>query len=364
MESLYLLLAFVLSFAVAFAATPLVKVFAVKIGAVDKPSERRIHKKPTPRLGGLAIFYGFVISILCFCDINADVQGMIFGSLVIVVLGIVDDAKQLTAKVKLPFQILAALILCIFGARIDVLTVPQFISPEGVINLGWWSYPLTVLWVVGVTNAVNLIDGMDGLAAGVSSIASMSLFCISLILGDPVVAVITAALAGACFGFLPYNFNPAKIFMGDTGATFLGFILASVSVIGLFKSYAVISFAVPFLVLGLPIFDTGFTIIRRIISRRPIMQPDREHLHHRLLDMGFSQKQSVAILYLISTVLGICAIVLISSGAIRALVLIAMIIIFLVFASRFMGIREHEKTTEELNTETHGEEKVDNNEEH
>lgn len=358
MDSLYLLLAFVLAFAVAFISTPLVKTFAVKIGAVDHPGERRIHKKTIPRLGGLAIFYGFVIAALCFCPVDRSVQGMIFGSLIIVMVGIIDDAKQLSAKVKLPFQILAALVLCLYDVRIDVLTVPSFISETGVLSLGWLSYPVTVLWVVGITNAVNLIDGMDGLAAGVSSIASMSLFCIALIVGEYNTAVITAALAGACFGFLPYNFNPAKIFMGDTGATFLGFILASVSIIGLFKSYAVISFVVPFLVLGLPIFDTGFTIIRRIIRKKPIMAPDREHLHHRLLDMGFSQKQAVSILYLISSVLGISAIVLIGSGPIRALLLIAVILIFIVFASRIVS--DKEKNLDELDTPSIIKEKEEN----
>ncbi len=344
------LFSFVVSFLVAFLSTPFVKNFAIKIGAVDVPDhKRRIHTKKTPRLGGLAIFYGFAVSVLLFCKIDKAVQGIILGSIIIVILGIIDDVKQLSAKVKLPFQILAALVVALHGVRISVLTVPEFIVAEGVLSLDWISYPLTILWIVGVTNAVNLIDGMDGLAAGVSSIASMSLFCISLIIGDGAVAVLTAALAGACFGFLPFNFNPAKIFMGDTGATFLGFILASVSMVGLFKSYAIISFAVPFLVLGLPIFDTGFAIIRRIANRKPIMEADGEHIHHKLLGMGFSQKKTALILYLISTVLGISAIVLISSGPLRAAILIGAILVVMLIASR--GIIMDKKTENENNEE-------------
>jgi len=335
MEGMWLLFAFVISFIVAFATTPFVKGFAHKIGAIDMPDgERRIHKRAIPRLGGLAIFYGFMVSVLSLCQIDMAVRGMIVGSLIIVTLGIIDDVKQLNAKVKFLFQILAAVVVVMHGVQIYRLTMPSFIVPEGYLELGIFSIPITIIWIVGVTNAVNLIDGLDGLAVGVSSIASMSLFCIALIVSEQNIALITAALAGACFGFLPYNFNPAKIFMGDTGSMFLGYILSTVSIMGLFKGYAVISFVVPFLVLGLPLFDTGFAIIRRIATHKPIMGADRGHLHHKLLDMGFSQKQTVGILYIISTVLGLSAVVLIGSGAIRALVLIAAIIIGIVFAAR------------------------------
>ncbi len=340
MDKISLLLAFVISFIITFATTPFVKQIASKVGIVDKPdSERRVHKKPIPLLGGLAMFYGFIVSVIVFGELDNNIRGMALGALVILVVGIIDDARQLSAKVKLPFQILAAVILVLHDIRIDVVSVPAFISDTGVLHLGIWGIPLTVIWVVGVTNAVNLIDGLDGLAAGVCSISCMSLLCIALIVGEFEVALITAALTGCCFGFLPYNFNPAKIFMGDTGSTFLGFILASVSIMGLFKSYAVISVAVPFLVLGLPLFDTGFAILRRVKAGKPIMSPDREHLHHRVLDMGFSQKKTVSIIYLMCTVLGLCAVLMVSNGILQALLLIVGVILAVLLASKIIGSR-------------------------
>ena len=356
MEKYFLLFAFVVAFVVAFATTPFAKAFAIHFDAVDRPEARRINKKTIPRMGGLAIFYGFIVSVLAFCDIDRSVSGIILGALIIVAVGIIDDIKQLSAKIKLPFQILAAVVLCLHGVTINFITAPEFISPSGILPLGVWSYPVTVIWIVGVTNAVNLIDGLDGLAAGLSSIASMSLFCIALIVGDFSVAIITAALAGACFGFLPYNFNPAKIFMGDTGSTFLGFILASVSILGVFKGYAVISFAVPFLVLGLPLFDTGAAIVRRIKNKKPIMEPDKEHLHHKLLAMGFSQKRTVLILYVIATVLGLSAIVLIGSGPWRAVALVSVVLIIIISSAVFSS-RAHKN--EENETDAIQEEKDD-----
>ncbi len=343
-----LMLSFVISFAVSFATTPFVKALATKIGAVDKPGEaRRVHKKATPLLGGLAIFYGFVISVLCLCKIDAGVRGMIIGSIIIVICGIFDDINPIRPRLKLLCQLAAALVVVLHGIVITRISMPTFISPSGVVELGVFSIPITIIWILGVTNAVNLIDGLDGLASGVSAIASMTLFCIALIASEGNIAVITAALAGACFGFLPYNFNPAKIFMGDTGAMFLGFILSTVSIMGLFKAYAVISFVVPFVVLGLPLFDTSFAILRRIKNHKPIMEADRGHLHHRLLDMGFSQKQTVCILYLISTVLGLSAVVLIGGGALRALVLLAAIIIAMVVAFAIISKSDVKKEEEE-----------------
>lgn len=332
--SIGLLLAFVIAFVVAFATTPFIKAVAIKVGAVDDPSksDRRVHKKATPLLGGIAIFYGFVVSVLCLCNIDKGVQGMIIGSLIIVLLGIFDDIKSLHPVIKLIGQILAAVVMVLHGVQIDRISMPTIISPTGVLELGMFSVPVTIIWIVAVTNAVNLIDGLDGLAAGISSIASMTLFCIALIASEYNIAIITAALAGASFGFLPYNFNPAKIFMGDTGAMFLGFILSSISIMGVFKAYAVISFVVPVIVLGLPLFDTGFAIFRRLKNHKPIMGADRGHLHHKLLDMGFSQKQTVGILYLISTVLGLSAVVLIGAGAVRAMVLVAIIIVAMIVA--------------------------------
>lgn len=214
---------------------------------------------------------------------------------------------------------MAALVAVLEGNRIEFLSNPNIFSKEPFWELGWLSIPISVLWIVAITNSVNLIDGLDGLACGVSTISSMTLLVIALIVSEPDVAILMAALAGACIGFLPYNLNPAKIFMGDTGSTFLGFILATVSIQGLFKFYAIISFAVPFLMLGLPIFDTCFAILRRVAKGQSPMSPDRGHIHHRLIDMGFSQKQAVAVLYIISAILGLSAVVLTTIGVVRAM---------------------------------------------
>ena len=334
-----LMVAFIVAFIVTFFTTPFVKNLAFKIGAVDIPKDnRRMHKKPTARLGGLAIFLGFIASAIIFADLSSEIVGMLIGCAVIVTLGVFDDIYTLSAKVKLLVQIVAA--LC--PVKIDFIRVPSFISEYGYIGLGWFAIPLTVLWIVGITNAVNLLDGLDGLACGVSSISALTLLVIAIIVGEGNVAFLTSALAGACFGFLPYNFNPAKLFMGDTGALFLGFILSSVSVQGLFKGYAIISIAAPLLILGLPIFDTLSAILRRVKDHRSIMSPDRGHLHHRLVDSGFSQKQAVLTIYLLCIVLCLAAVVLIATGAVSWWVFIAVIlglILFLTITPKIIELR-------------------------
>ena len=303
-------LALLTALVVSFLMTPVVKSFAYKVGAIDVPKdERRMHHKPIPRLGGLAIFAGFMASILLFVDIrlNPQMQSILLGAVIIVVLGVVDDIMALPAKLKFVIQIAAALIPVLNGVSIQALSNPNIFSPNAYWVLNWLSVPVTVLWIVGITNAVNLIDGLDGLANGVSAISAATVLVIALICSEAQVAVVMAALVGACVGFLPYNLNPAKMFMGDTGATFLGFILSTMSIQGLFKFYAVISFAVPFLILGLPIFDTAFAMIRRMAHGQSPMHADRGHIHHRLIDMGLNQKQAVATLYVISGILGLSA---------------------------------------------------------
>jgi len=231
------------------AATPAVKLFANRIGAIDVPKdERRVHKSPVPRLGGLAIFIGFLLSVVLFADITVQIRGILIGAVIVVIVGAIDDMKPLRAYIKLIFQIIAALIAIMHGVVIDVFSNPLVFSASEYVSLGILSIPITVIWIVAITNSVNLIDGLDGLAVGVSIISSVVMLIIALMLSDPNVAIIMAALAGACLGFLPYNFNPAKIFMGDAGALLLGYVLATVSILGLFKFYAVVSFAAPFLV--------------------------------------------------------------------------------------------------------------------
>ena len=337
-----LLIAFIVAFIITFIATPFVKNLAFKIGAVDIPKDnRRMHKKPTARLGGLAIFLGFIISIIIFSKPSTEMTGMLIGCCVIVILGVFDDIYTLSAKLKLVVQIVAALCPVLAGVKIDFIRVPSMISEYGYVGLGWLAIPITLIWIVGITNAVNLLDGLDGLACGVSTISSVTLLVIAIIVGEGDVAFITSALAGACFGFLPYNFNPAKLFMGDTGALFLGFILSTVSVQGLFKGYAIISIAAPLLILGLPIFDTLSAILRRLKNHQPIMSPDRGHLHHRLIDAGFSQKQAVLTIYLLCIVLCIAAIALIATGAVSWWVFLAVIaglILFLKFTPKIIEI--------------------------
>ena len=316
----YVVLALLVALVVSFLMTPVVKTFAYKVGAIDVPKDaRRMHKVPIPRLGGLAIFIGFMVSILLFVSITSEMKSILLGAVIIVVLGVVDDIMALPAMFKFVVQIAAALIPALNGVVIQAFSNPNIFSDNLYWVLGKLSIPFTVLWIVAITNSVNLIDGLDGLANGVSAISATTMLVLALLVSEAQVAIVMAALVGACIGFMPYNMNPAKMFMGDTGATFLGYILATMSIQGLFKFYAVISFAVPFLILGLPIFDTAFAMIRRMAHGQSPMHPDRGHIHHRLIDMGLSQKQAVASLYVISAILGLSAVVLTTSNEWKAL---------------------------------------------
>lgn len=342
-------LALIVALVVSFLASPIVKTFAYKVGAVDVPKDnRRMHHVPIPRLGGLAIFLGFIVSILLFAEMTDQFRSILLGSVIIVVLGVVDDITPLPAKFKFFIQIVAALIPALNGVLIHVLSNPNLLSENPYWDMGALSIPVTVLWIVAITNAVNLIDGLDGLAIGVSAISATTVLVISLLVSELQVAVVMAALVGACVGFMPYNLNPAKMFMGDTGATFLGYILACMSVEGLFKSWAIISFAVPFLILGLPIFDTAFAFIRRIAHGQSPMQADRSHIHHRLIDMGLNQKQAVATLYVISAILGLSAVVLTTSGELRAMIFFVSLCVVAMVAARAVFPRE---VREELHEE-------------
>ena len=320
--------AIIVALIISLGATPIVKTFAHRVGAIDIPNDaRRVHKHPIPRLGGLAIFIGFLLSVVFFAEIDRQVQGILLGAVLMVVIGVIDDIVPVHALLKFFVQIAAALIAVHHGVQIYMFSNPNVFSDVAYVSLGIMTIPVTVLWIVAITNAVNLIDGLDGLAVGVSAISSVVVLTIALMVADLNVAVIMAALVGACLGFMPHNFNPAKIFMGDTGALLLGYVLATVSIIGLFKFYAVVSFAVPFLVLALPLFDTAFAFIRRLVKGQNPMSPDRGHFHHRLIDMGLSQKQAVAILYAISGLLGLSAVVITTSGEIRAGILIISVLL-------------------------------------
>ncbi|MDY4696650.1 MraY family glycosyltransferase [Selenomonas montiformis] len=336
------MLAFVIAAGVALLITPGVIFLAARTGAMDAPDARKVHKKPIPRIGGIGIYAAFmaaIFSVLSFVEVTAEVRteliGLMVGGSLIVLVGVIDDYKNLPAKVKLVGQILAAAVLVIaFDVRIDFITDPfgDYIYTE------WLAIPVTIFWIVGLTNTVNLIDGLDGLAAGVSTIASITIFLVALQQGILLVAVLTAALAGAAFGFLYYNFNPARIFMGDSGSMFLGYMLAGISVIGAVKSAATIALIVPILALGLPILDTTFAIVRRYRGGVPIFKPDKGHLHHRLLDLGFSQRQAVLLMYVISALLGLSAVALTEVSSQFAILIVCVVVAAVLFGAKKIGI--------------------------
>ena len=342
-----MLLAFVVSLLVASVMTPPVKRCAEKVGAIDVPKDnRRVHDHPIPRMGGLAIFIGFVLSLIFFVPMSTKVLGLLVGSVIIAVMGGVDDIVSLNPWVKLAGQIVAALVAIRCGLVFDVISNPNIFAEETYIEIGWLSVPLTMLWIVGCTNAVNLIDGLDGLAVGVSAISSLTMLIVSLFVSEPVVSIILAALTGACLGFMPYNLNPAKIFMGDVGSQLLGFVLSTASIMGLFKLHAIITFFVPLLALALPLADTIFAFFRRILHGQSPFKADKGHFHHRLLAMGLNQKQVVAVLYGISAVLGLLAVLMAGdSMAVKIICLAAAFIISLVIWFKVFknnpNLREH-----------------------
>lgn len=308
---LRILLSFAVALVVAYFMTPPVKSFAQRVGAMDVPRDgRRVHDHPVPRMGGLAIFVGFTVAMILFVSFTTQVLGLMLGALIIAAMGAVDDIVNLRPWIKLSIQIIAALVAIRCGIIFNAVSNPNFLSDVGTIPIGSLSIPLTVLWIVGCTNAVNLIDGLDGLAVGVSGISSMTMLIVSLFVAEPNTTFILAALCGACVGFMPFNMNPAKIFMGDVGSQFLGFVLACVSVMGLFKLHTVITFLVPVLAMAIPLADTVFAVFRRLIHGQSPFHADKGHFHHRLLAMGLNQKQAVAVLYGISAVMGLVAVLL------------------------------------------------------
>lgn len=321
-------------------ATPIVRKLAFKIGAVDVPKDdRRVHKKAMPLMGGLAIFAAVIISVLIFLPLDKTTFSILIGGTLIVISGIIDDLKDMSPKVKLLFQILAGVVLILGGIKVDFITNP-FTSNSSLLYLRWLSIPITLFWVVGITNTLNLIDGLDGLAAGVAMISSLSLMLVASKFGYGEITILSAIVAGSCLGFLPFNFNPAKIFMGDTGALFLGFMLAAISIEGVMKSVATIAVIVPILILGVPIFDTTFAIFRRLLNGQSIMAADKGHLHHRLLNKGFSQKKTVLILYGISSIFGLFAVLIAKANSRQAVYLSVALFIGSVLMAIKIGLFE------------------------
>jgi UDP-GlcNAc:undecaprenyl-phosphate GlcNAc-1-phosphate transferase len=302
--------------------TPLVKKFAIKIGATDRPNQRKVHQKIMPRLGGLAIFISFVIGLLVLRPSGEFALPILIGSVIIILTGFFDDLMELSAKVKLLGQLAAAFVVVLSGVQVEYINLPF----GGEIEFGFLSIPLTILWIVGVTNAINLIDGLDGLAAGVSSIALITISSMALLKGDIYVFSIGLILLGSTLGFLVYNFHPAKIFMGDTGALFLGYMIAVLSLLG-FKNVTMISLIVPVIILGVPISDTFFAIIRRIVNKQPLSAPDKSHLHHCLLRLGYSHRQTVLLIYAMAASFGLAAFIFSMATMWGALIMLAVLVL-------------------------------------
>lgn len=353
-------IAFVLAFITTFVITPYTIKLAKKLGAVDTPKdERRINQVTMPRLGGLAIIAGFTVSIIYLLIIlsvensinllednnHMKLLGFLIGGLIISVVCFIDDLKDVPPVVKLLAQIVAAIVVVAFGLKIENINIP-FLYKVGLPNV--FSIILTIGWIIGITNAINLIDGLDGLSSGIALISCVSMLIIFALNGSPIIAILLiTALAGALSGFLPFNFNPAKTFMGDSGSNFIGYCLAVISIFGVAKTYTLVVVVAPLIVLGLPVLDTIVSIIRRIIkgkSIKAIMKADKGHLHHTLLNHGFSQKEAVFIMYGVTAALGLFAIILLDSGIWKALSFLLMIIAIVA-----IGYRNFEKEKEEIN---------------
>lgn len=337
-------IAFLLAFIVTFMATPYTIKIAKKIGAVDVPKdERRMHKRAMPKFGGPAVILGFLVSVIYLLIVmtledtivlngpeNYGIKliGMFLGIVIIGITCVIDDIKTIKPLTKLTGQVLAAIVAVMFGIRIGSIDF-AFVQASELGEV--LSALVTIIWIVGVTNAINLIDGLDGLSAGISVISAVSLLIIFVLNGSPMVAIILiTALAGALVGFLPFNFSPAKTFIGDTGSNFLGYAISIIAILGVAKTYTAAVIVLPLIVLGLPIFDTLWAIIRRLIkgkSIKAIFKADKGHLHHRIVAKGFSQKQAVLILYGISATFGIFAVILLDSGIWKALSFLLMVIV-------------------------------------
>ena len=320
--------------------TPVVKKLAFKIGATDKPNQRKVHQKIMPRLGGLAIYISFVLGVFLF---NPDapflypnaLKGLMVGSGIIVITGILDDMFEISPKMKMFGQLLAASVVIFWGGvQVEFINLP---FSEGILEFGFLSVPITFLWIVGITNAINLIDGLDGLAAGVSSIALITISLMAILFGNPFVVVIAAILLASTVGFLFYNFHPAKIFMGDTGALFLGFMISVLALLG-FKNVALISFVIPIIILGVPISDTFFAILRRIVNKKPLSAPDKSHLHHCLLRLGFTHRQTVLIIYAMAAFFGLAAVIISQAKLIGSIALIITLLIVIEIIAEKIGL--------------------------
>ncbi|WMJ78142.1 MULTISPECIES: MraY family glycosyltransferase [unclassified Sedimentibacter] len=332
------IVAFISAVIISFIMTPPARKLAIKVGALDVPKDpRKIHSKPMPYFGGLAIYISIMACMFVYMPRNATNLHIMAGATLIVLTGIVDDMYDMPAKIKMLMQVIAAMVAIKGGVQIHFITNP--LSETGMSYLlTWLSYPVTLFWLVGITNTINLIDGLDGLASGVASIAATTLLFTAANMGHDFIVMQCAIIAGASLGFLPFNFNPAKIFMGDTGALLLGYMLAVTSVSGMVKSVAAVALAVPIFALGLPIFDTTFAIIRRYLNNKPIMQADKDHLHHKLMKSGLNQRQTVLIMYFISMMLGIVSIAIADTEPFVGIIVATIVVVAVFYFAKIGGL--------------------------
>lgn len=329
-----LILAIVAAFAASLILTPLVRKFAFRIGAVDQPNYRKVHTGLMPRIGGLAIYGAFLVGYFILRPEDSHATGILIGAALIILTGFLDDMLEITAKAKIVGQFAAAIVVVTWGGlQIDFINLP-FV---GQVEFGYLSIPITIIWIIGITNAINLIDGLDGLAAGVSTIALISMAIMAVLMGNTFVVAAAAILAASAFGFLFFNFHPAKIFMGDTGSLFLGFMISVLALLG-FKNITVISLIIPIIILGVPISDTFFAIVRRIRLKQKISAPDKSHLHHCLINSGFSHKQTVLIIYGIAALFGLAAILFSQATVWGSVILIVILLLALELLVELIGL--------------------------
>jgi UDP-GlcNAc:undecaprenyl-phosphate GlcNAc-1-phosphate transferase len=344
-------LVFFTAFVLSFFFTPVARQLAFKLGILDIPKDdRKVHKEPIPYLGGAAIYASAIFTMLIFSDLDKTAVSIMVGGTVIFLIGLIDDIKDISPKLKLAGQIVAAMIAVYGGAKINYITNP--IPGYNVIYLEHFATPISILWIVGITNTINLVDGLDGLASGVAAISASTMMFMASISGFDYILLECAVIAGSSLGFLPYNFNPAKIFMGDTGALFLGYMLAVISILGFLKTVTLAAIIIMVLVLGIPLFDTFFAIVRRIRNKKPIMEADRGHVHHRLLAKGFTQRQTVLILYIVSILFGAAAIFFSDSEPLEGSLVIGAVSIIIVYTGKKLGFiskvnEEEDKDQEE-----------------
>ncbi len=329
-----LLIAFFIALITTFLITYPIKTLAYKWRVLDFPNDRKIHYKVTPRLGGLAIFMGAFMGVLYLQPHHEHIVGILSGAIVVIVTGLLDDRFDLRPIVKLIGQLVATSFLLSSGLIIERVTLPMI----GVVDLGLFSVLVTVIWVVGITNAINFIDGLDGLATGITTIAFVCLFTMAIIDGQMIVAVLCIALIGANLGFLYHNFYPAKIYMGDCGSNFLGFMIAVISMLGLFKNVALFSFIIPIIILAVPIFDTFLAIIRRISRKESIARADNKHIHYQLIHNGYTHRQAVLIIYLFSSMFGVLAILFAKANMTLTLFIFIGILIMLQMLAEIGGL--------------------------